>query len=717
MRSFSDVLHKTPWWALLVTGIAVLIALAAFVTPYHIIDYRNDGSTPEERQAIKREIDNAFAENAIDIAGNVLRGMKRNTTDPVRREELDVALEGLNEARNELREAGREVARNKREALESTREAARAARDAIREARRQAKEAVAQGGPESEVVNKALDQSLKAAEEAEAEASRSLEESRGKRNSLSIGTGGPDKPMIDIDVNGKRIQIPKPPVPPTPGSLPQIPHDKIASAEGIPVPPARPLVDPLPPEVRDQIRHNVTGDMYRIGIGAALALILVPMFILAIIAKFFIDRSRAATRLADLKRKEAEYARMSQQVTEAKLQALQAQVEPHFLYNTLASVQALTEVDPAKANEMTGHLIQYLRNALPKMREGISTVGQEIELVRAYLSILQMRMGKRLTFDIAVPASLNSLAFPPLMLPSLVENAIKHGLEPQREGGSVIISAQQADGKLRLIVADTGRGFGETIGAGVGLANIRERLAALYGDAAKLTLEENSPRGVIATIEVPHDSARAKGSAGAAGGFAAASAAPAVAAEAMPRTRTARTLSAMATAERVWRKALSFTFVALVIVAAVFAGLGIFGVTTEAFPVQFGNDVVGGPTGALAGTAGILIAFVAVVIAIAIVVAVVYGLGFVAVGLLIFIPLMILVSLSPVLAPVVLAGLLIWWIFRKKKRDEEKAALKVEPTMAASAAAPAAPAAPMEAAPPSQAPPASPPLPPADRPL
>jgi hypothetical protein len=694
MRSFSDVLHKTPWWALLVTGIAVLIALAAFVTPYHIIDYRNDGSTPEERRAIKREIDNAFAENAIDIAGNVIRGMRRNTTDPARREELDVALEGLNEARNELREAGREAVRNKREALESTRDAARAARDAIKEARRQAKETVARGGPESEVVNKALDQSLKAAEEAEAEATRSLEETRGKR-SISIGAGIHDKPMIDIDVNGKRIVLPKPPDPPEPLS---IPHDKIASAEGMPpTPPVPPLVDPLPPEVRSQIRDNVTGDMYRIGIGAALALILIPMFILAIIAKFFIDRSRAATRLADLKRKEAEYARMSQQVTEAKLQALQAQVEPHFLYNTLASVQALTEVDPARANEMTGHLIQYLRNALPKMREGISTVGQEIELVRAYLSILQMRMGKRLTFDIAIPASLNSLAFPPLMLPSLVENAIKHGLEPQREGGSVIISAQQADGKLRLIVADTGRGFGETIGAGVGLANIRERLAALYGDAAKLTLEENSPRGVIATIEVPSDSLRAKVGAGAAGSAAGFTAEPA-ASEAMPRTRTARTLSAMATAERVWRKALSFTFVALVIIAAVFAGLGIFGVTTEAFPVQFGSDVIGGPTGALAGTAGILIAFVAVVIAIAIVIAVVYGLGFLAVGLLIFIPLMILVSLSPVLAPIVLAGLLIWWIFRKKKRDEDKAAIKVEPTMAAASPAPAANAAPQPGA-------------------
>src|SRR5678815_4848601 len=123
-------------------------------------------------------------------------------------------------------------------------------------------------------------------------------------------------------------------------------------------------------------------------------------FILVVVSKFFIDRSRAAQRVAELKRKEADYARMSQQVTEAKLSALQAQVEPHFLYTTLASVQALTEVDPQQANAMTGHLIQYLRNALPKMRESVSTVGQEVELVRAYLNILQMRMGKRLALSL-----------------------------------------------------------------------------------------------------------------------------------------------------------------------------------------------------------------------------------------------------------------------------------------------------------------------------
>src|SRR5205814_8787937 len=134
----------------------------------------------------------------------------------------------------------------------------------------------------------------------------------------------------------------------------------------------------------------VSGDLRRMGVGAGLILLFIPIFIPTVIAKIFIDRARAAQRLAEAKKQESEFHRMSQQVTEAKLQALQAQVEPHFLYNTLASVQALTEVDPQRANQMTGHLIQYLRSALPKMRESVSTVAQEMELARDYLNILQM---------------------------------------------------------------------------------------------------------------------------------------------------------------------------------------------------------------------------------------------------------------------------------------------------------------------------------------
>ncbi len=430
----------------------------------------------------------------------------------------------------------------------------------------------------------------------------------------------------------------------------EVSGDEDADA-GLPPPP------PLPPEMRAQIRKKVTGDLYRIGVGSGLILLFIPLFILAVVSKIFIDRSRAAQQLAELKRKEAEYHSMSRQVTEAKLSALQAQVEPHFLYNTLASVQALTEVDPQQANAMTGHLIQYLRNALPKMRESVSTVGQEIELVRAYLNILQMRMGKRLAFEITLPPELAEAPFPPLMLPSLVENAIKHGLEPQREGGEVAITVSAHDGRLRVSVADTGRGFADAPGAGVGLTNIRERLAALYGEAGKLTLESREPHGVVAAIEVPRGAAAP-----------AAPATPQPGAQAQPegpRTATQRTLAAMGQAERAWRKGLSFTFVVLVVVAAVVAGLAIVGVATGMLPVMMGDAPVSGATGALVGTAGIAAAFAVVVLVLAIVLAVVYGLGFILAGIALFIPLAILVSIFPAIAPFILVGLAIWWLVRR----------------------------------------------------
>lgn len=666
MKSVSDLLNKTPWWALVIGGFAVLMALAVFVTPFNLIEYRTEGATPEETRAIKREIDNTFAEGALDVARSAILTMRGATVDPARRAELDGALAELDSARAELREAGREAQRAKREAVASAREATREAASAIEEARRSAEEALREAGIESGKVKQALDQSLKAARDAEEEAKKALKDGKaGEGKRISIGVGpAKDKPLLEIQIDdAPKAAKPVPPAAPAPPAAPEGPGASL-------------VITDLPPEVRERIRRDVSGDLKKLGVGAGLVLLFIPLFILIVIAKFFIDRSRAALRMADLKRKEAEYHRMSQQVTEAKLQALQAQVEPHFLYNTLASVQALTEVDPARANTMVGHLIQYLRNALPKMRESISTVGQEVELVRAYLNILQMRMGKRLAFDISVPESLVATPFPPLMLPSLVENAIKHGLEPQREGGTVMITAQAQEGRLRVVVSDTGRGFGDTVGAGVGLANIRERLAALYGETAKLTLESNSPGGVIATIEVPLDGLRAAPP-GALG-------APAQPAE--PPTTAGKVLSAVGSAERTWRKTLSFAFVALVVVAAVVSGLGAFGVMTGLVPVQVGSEVLGGPGGALLGAAGIAIAFVAVVLVLAIVAALIYGLGWLFVGLAIFIPIVVLIAVSPALAPVILLGLLVWWIFRKKKEPEPRAPeARVEPVLQAAA--------------------------------
>jgi len=217
----------------------------------------------------------------------------------------------------------------------------------------------------------------------------------------------------------------------------------------------------------------------------------------------FLFKYRDARAQTQLIRAEADRNLLSKQAAEAELKLMQAQVEPHFLFNTLASVQFLTETDPPMAGLMLGHLLSYLRSALPQLRSGSTTLGQEAELARAYLSIMQMRMESRLRFTVDVPADLQSHSFPPMLLMSVVENAIKHGIEPHAAGGEVRLEAKQRDGTLIVTVTDTGHGFAEHLGQGVGLTNLRERLKALYGERSQFTLEGIQPHGAKASIEIP----------------------------------------------------------------------------------------------------------------------------------------------------------------------------------------------------------------------
>jgi hypothetical protein len=230
------------------------------------------------------------------------------------------------------------------------------------------------------------------------------------------------------------------------------------------------------------------------------------LIVTAVIVKIVLGSKKKAEVRAQAASATAAEEGLKRQLAEAQLKMMQAQVEPHFLFNTLASVDYLIETDPVRASKMQKNLIQYLRSALPQMREGSTTLGKEIALCRAYLEILKVRMDERLQFAITVPQGLGSAQFPPMMLQSLVENAIKHGLEPKAEGGSLTIGADVAYGTLRVTVADTGLGFGAagTAGDGVGLANVRERLTALYGAGARLTVDANTPSGTISTIEVPY---------------------------------------------------------------------------------------------------------------------------------------------------------------------------------------------------------------------
>ena len=212
----------------------------------------------------------------------------------------------------------------------------------------------------------------------------------------------------------------------------------------------------------------------------------------------------------------AESESLKRQVAEARMAALQAQVEPHFLFNTLASIDHLIETDPPRASVMQKNLITYLRATLHKMREGATTLGREADLITAYLEILKVRMEDRLSVRIDVPAGLRSAAFPPMMLQSLVENAIKHGLEPCPDPATLTVSAEIVDGALCVSVADTGLGYdptqSKTKGTGLGLANIQERLEMHYGAAARLEIAARQPRGTVATITLPY-SARVAGAA------------------------------------------------------------------------------------------------------------------------------------------------------------------------------------------------------------
>ncbi len=227
--------------------------------------------------------------------------------------------------------------------------------------------------------------------------------------------------------------------------------------------------------------------------------------LVVLLARGFAGRSARQTQRVKVVEAAAKVDNSARLIAEAQLKAMQAQVEPHFLFNTLAHVKALQEIDVPQAGNMLDHLITYLRTALPNLREGSSTLGKEFEMAQAYLNILKLRMGDRLSFSLDLPESLKTQIFPPALIINLVENAIKHGVERARGGGSIRLNAQRVGELISVTVSDTGRGLDPNgpVGTGVGLSSIRNRMRLLYGDAATLNLEPNTPSGVVATLTLP----------------------------------------------------------------------------------------------------------------------------------------------------------------------------------------------------------------------
>ena len=196
-------------------------------------------------------------------------------------------------------------------------------------------------------------------------------------------------------------------------------------------------------------------------------------------------------------------------LAEARLRALQAQIEPHFLYNTLANVVGLIGTQPARAQHMLERFIDYLRASLAASRGDQATLASEAALLAAYLDVLAVRMGDRLRYRIDVPDDLRGFELAPMLLQPVVENAITHGLEPKVEGGEIVISARVLGDRVCVEISDTGAGLAESgaaskkHGGGVGLSNLRERLASLYGGAARVELLENQPCGMTVRLMLP----------------------------------------------------------------------------------------------------------------------------------------------------------------------------------------------------------------------
>ena len=229
---------------------------------------------------------------------------------------------------------------------------------------------------------------------------------------------------------------------------------------------------------------------------AILLLVALPSMIVAMI------RNRHFKLLTAQLKQEAEQARLARELSETQLRLLRAQIEPHFLFNTLGAVQQLAQDGAPRAAELTEHLIDFLRASTSDMRCEQVSLETEFRLIESYLRVMQIRMRERLRFTIDLPAPLRHVQLPSMIVLTLAENAIKHGIEPSLRGGEIAVTAHDDGGTLRIRVRDSGVGMSDTPGAGTGLENVRHRLRLAYGDGACLLLSEAEP-GLLAEIAIP----------------------------------------------------------------------------------------------------------------------------------------------------------------------------------------------------------------------
>ena len=458
MRRVLKAIFDPPWWFLLLGWPAMFAAAAYYAWPAGMDNFIDAAPAPEMKLAIMREIKGSERRVVLEFAAATLRKLAHLVQDdPENREGIEAALEAVEKR--------------------------------IQEGYRPPASKADEGKPRAE---KPANTKRRPRNAVEQQVGRQVEKQVGKQVDKQDQERAGRAEQFGIEVHGDEdLRI----------NLGMLDEHRLKTLE------AKYGAGPLPaldPVYSQRIYADVKQQVHRMVTGILAIVLLVLAFPLFLLSKIVASIIRAFSSRAEVSEKAAEESALARQLTEAKLAALQAQIEPHFLFNTLASVRQLILTDPEAAAKMQADLIKYLRAAIPQMRDSTTTLAREAELSRAYLDILKVRMEDRLSWTIDIPPALGAAGFPPMMLPTLVENAIKHGLEPLTQGGEIRISAAAAGGKLRVSVADTGVGFADDPGAGVGLANVRERLASLYGRQAQLIVEPNLPRGAKMTIEIPY---------------------------------------------------------------------------------------------------------------------------------------------------------------------------------------------------------------------
>jgi signal transduction histidine kinase len=267
--------------------------------------------------------------------------------------------------------------------------------------------------------------------------------------------------------------------------------------------------------VPDAVLHGVDPVSALLRDGALAPMLPMGLVVTAVTMAILAVNERRLVREKTAALQQQQIAEAGQLLAEARLRTLQAQIEPHFLYNTLANVVSLIGSEPGRAKHMLERLIDFLRASLSASRAEQATLGAELDLAAAYLDLLAVRMGARLRWRIEADEACRALPIAPMLIQPLVENAVMHGVEPKVDGGEIVVRAASAGGVLRIEVSDDGVGLGSGAprpGGGVGLSNLRERLRSLHGrqdrlPGAQLQLLENQPAGVTSRLLLPLDSA------------------------------------------------------------------------------------------------------------------------------------------------------------------------------------------------------------------